>query len=461
LSTFPDAFLWGVATSAYQIEGAVDADGRGSSIWDTFTHQPGRILHGDTGDIAADHYHRLDQDLDLLAELRIQAYRFSIAWPRVQPNGTGELNLRGVDFYRRVLDGLASRGIEPMVTLYHWDLPQALEDEGGWLNRDTAARFADYAALMVEELGGLAQRWVTLNEPWCSAFLGYYEGRFAPGRRSYRDAYQAAHHLLLAHGLALAAIRGVSSKTDVGITCNLADIAAATGDDENAARAADMEENRLFLDPVFRGEYPRDSPDLVRDTRLVREGDLAAISAPLDFFGLNYYVREVIAADSNEPNRGWRRVVPTGELTGKGDGVAPDGLTNVLLRLRQEYAPNLPIYITESGAPYNDYVDPEGRVNDPERVEYLAAHFRAAKAAIEAGVDLRGYFVWSLLDNFEWDSGYAMRFGLVYVDYPTQRRIPKASALWYRDVIRSNGIASQDEHATPPGRLTSPGNTPG
>lgn len=445
--TFPDGFLWGVATSAYQIEGAVDADGRGRSIWDTFTHQPGKIHHGDTGDIAADHYHRLDQDLDLLLELGIPAYRLSIAWPRVQPGGVGELNPRGLDFYRRVLDGLASRGIEPMVTLYHWDLPQALEDKGGWLNRDTAARFADYAARMVEELGGLAQRWVTLNEPWCSAFLGYYEGRFAPGRRNYQEAYTAAHHLLLAHGLALAAIRGTSSKADVGITCNLADIAAATAGHEDAADAADMEENRLFLDPVFRGEYPRDAPDLVRDSNLVREDDLTTISAPLDFFGLNYYVRELIAADGNEPNRGWRRVAASGELTSKGDGIAPDGLTNVLLRLRQDYAPSLPIYITESGAPYNDYVDPEGQVNDPERVEYLAAHFRAARAAIDAGVDLRGYFVWSLLDNFEWDSGYAMRFGLVYVDYPTQRRIPKTSALWYRDVIRSNGVPSHGEHA--------------
>jgi beta-glucosidase len=447
LTIFPDGFLWGVATSAYQIEGAVDADGRGPSIWDTFTHEPGRILHGDTGDVAADHYHRLDQDLDLLAELGIQAYRFSIAWPRVQPDGKGKLNPRGLDFYRRVLAGLAGRGIAPMVTLYHWDLPQALEDEGGWLNRDTAARFADYAGLMAEQLGSLSQRWVTLNEPWCSAFLGYYEGRFAPGRTSYEEAYAATHHLLLAHGLGLAAIRAASREAEIGITCNLADIAAATAADADAAHAADMEENRLFLDPVFKGEYPPDAPDLVRDERLVREGDLSAISAPLDFFGLNYYVREVIAADAHEPNRGWRRLPPSGELTSKGDGIAPDGLTKVLLRVQQEYAPHLPIYITENGAPYSDYVDPDGRVNDPERIEYLAEHFRAAKAAIDVGVDLRGYFVWSLLDNFEWDSGYAMRFGLVFVDYSTQRRIPKASALWYRDVIRANGIPAEGEPA--------------
>jgi beta-glucosidase len=445
LTTFPDCFLWGVATSAYQIEGAVEADGRGRSIWDTFSHEPGRILHGDTGDVAADHYHRLEEDLDLLAQLRIQAYRFSIAWPRAQPDGKGALNPRGLDFYRRVLDGLATRGIEPMVTLYHWDLPQALDDEGGWLNRDTASRFADYAALIVQELGGLVERWVTLNEPWCSAFLGYYEGRFAPGHTSYDEAYSAVHHLLLSHGLGLNAIRAASGKAEVGITCNLADIAPAAAGDTEAARAADMEENRLFLDPVFKGEYPHDAPDLVRDERLVRDGDLALISAPLDFFGLNYYIRELVARDPHEPNRGWRRVPPSGELTSKGDGIAPDGLTKVLLRLHEDYAPNTPIYITESGAPYNDYIDPEGRVNDPERIEYLAEHFRAAKTAIDAGVDLRGYFVWSLLDNFEWDSGYAMRFGLVFVEYSTQRRIPKASALWYSDVIKANGVPAEPE----------------
>jgi beta-glucosidase len=446
LTTFPDGFLWGVATSAYQIEGAADADGRGPSIWDTFSHEPGRVLHGDTGDIAADHYHRLDEDLDLLDQLGIQAYRFSISWPRVQPDGRGELNPRGLDFYRRLLDGLAGRGIEPMVTLYHWDLPQALDDDGGWLNRDTTARFAEYAALMVDELGKLARRWITLNEPWCSAFLGYYEGRFAPGHRDYSEAYTAVHHLLLAHGLGLAAIRATAPDLEVGLTCNLADIAAASPADANAARAADLEENRLFLDPVFRGAYPADAPGLVRDPALVRDGDLESISAPLDFFGVNYYVREMIAADPAEPNRGWHRVAPTGPLTGKGDGIAPDGLTKVLRRLQDEYAPNLPIYITESGVPYNDYVDPEGRVNDPERIDYLARHFAAARNAIDAGIDLRGYFVWSLLDNFEWDSGYAMRFGLVYVDYSTQRRIPKASALWYRAVIRANALPLEEEN---------------
>jgi beta-glucosidase len=446
MTTFPDGFLWGVATSAYQIEGAVNADGRGPSIWDTFVHEPQRIHHGDTGDIAADHYHRLDDDLNLLAELDIKAYRFSIGWPRVQPDGKGALNQKGLDFYRRVLDGLASRGIDPMVTLYHWDLPQALDDEGGWLNRDTAQYFADYAAAMVDEFADAARLWVTLNEPWCSAFLGYYEGRFAPGHQNYDEAYSAVHHLLLAHGLGVSAIRETAPNAQVGLACNLADIAATSESDADAKaeRAADMEENRVFLDPVFHGRYPEDAPELLRDANLVRPGDLEIISAPLDFYGLNYYIRETVAADPDETNRGWRRVPAVGDLTSKGDGIAPDGLTAVLSRLREKYAPELPIYITESGAPYNDYIDPDGRVRDPERIDYLRQHFEAAQSALDSGVNLRGYFVWSLLDNFEWDSGYSMRFGLVFVDYSTQRRIPKSSAFWYRDVIRANGLSAED-----------------
>ena len=447
MTTFPDGFLWGAATSAYQIEGAVEADGRGRSIWDTFTHEPGRILNGDTGDIAADHYHRLEADLDLLAELEIPAYRFSIGWPRVQPDGRGALNRTGLSFYRRVLDGLARRGIEPMVTLYHWDLPQALEDEGGWLNRDTATRFASYAALMVEELGDLATSWITLNEPWCSAFLGYYEGRFAPGHTDYSEAYTALHHLMLGHGLALEAIRAVAPEAKVGITCNHAEIVPAAGDDAGPARAADMEENRLFLDPVFRGSYPDDAPAILRDESLVRPGDLGLISSPIDFYGVNYYVREAVAADPDEPNRGWKRVPAQGLLTSKGDGIAPDGLTSVLVRVGRDYAPGLPIYVTENGAPFADVVDENGKVADPERIEYLAAHLQAARKAIDEGVDLRGYFVWSLLDNFEWDSGYAIRFGLVFVDYDTLARIPKSSAYWYRNVIRANAIPAEGEPA--------------
>lgn len=447
MTTFPDGFLWGAATSAYQIEGAVEADGRGRSIWDTFTHEPGRILNGDTGDVAADHYHRLEADLDLLADLEIPAYRFSIGWPRVQPDGRGALNRTGLSFYRRLLDGLAHRGIEPMVTLYHWDLPQALEDEGGWLNRDTATRFASYAARMVEEFGDLATTWITLNEPWCSAFLGYYEARFAPGHNDYFEAYTALHHLMLGHGLALEAIRGVAPDAKIGITCNHAEIVPAGDGDAGAARAADMEENRLFLDPVFRGSYPDDAPAILRDKSLVRPGDLDLISAPIDFYGVNYYVRETVAADPDEPNRGWKRVPAQGLLTSKGDGIAPDGLTNVLVRVGRDYAPALPIYVTENGAPFADVVDENRKVADPDRIEYLAAHLQATRKAIDEGVDVRGYFVWSLLDNFEWDSGYAIRFGLVFVDYDTLARIPKSSAYWYRNVIRANAIPTEGEPA--------------
>lgn len=447
MTTFPDGFLWGVATSAYQIEGAASADGKGPSIWDTFAHRPGTIENGDTGDVAADHYNRLEQDLDLLVQLGVPAYRFSIAWPRVQPDGKGPFNQKGLDFYRRLLEGLARRGIEPMVTLYHWDLPQALDDEGGWLARDTATRFAEYASHVVTELGDLARLWITLNEPWCSAFLGYYEGRFAPGHRDYAEAYAAVHHLLLAHGLGLEAVRAAAPELKVGITCNHPDVVPATDADVEAARAADMEENRLFLDPVFRGAYPVDAPELLRDERLVRPGDLAAISAPIDFYGVNYYVREAVAADPDEPNRGWRRVPASGDLTSKGDGIAPEGLTEVLLRVARDYAPGLPLYITENGAPFDDAVDGDGRVDDPQRVEYLAEHLRATRAAMDAGADVRGYFVWSLLDNFEWDSGYSIRFGLVFVDYATLRRIPKTSAHWYRDVIRANAIPVEGEPA--------------
>jgi beta-glucosidase len=447
MSTFPDRFLWGVATSAYQIEGAVAADGRGPSIWDTFSHKPGAILHGDTGDIAADHYHNLDDDLDLIARLGIPAYRFSIAWPRVQPDGRGPVNRRGIDFYRRLLAGLRERQIEPLVTLYHWDLPQALDDDGGWLNRDTADRFADYTTTVVDELDDLAMRWITLNEPWCSAFLGYYEGRFAPGHRNYGEALTAAHHLLLAHGLGVAAVRAASPAAEVGITVNLADIVPASISDREAAERADLEENRLFLDPVSHGRYPDDVGDVLANPTIVRDGDLETISAPLDFFGLNYYVRETIAADPTEPNRGWRRIPPAGTLTSKGDGIEPGGLTKILLRVANEYTRDVPIYITENGAPFNDYVDPTGHVNDSERIDYLHAHFQAAHAALDAGIDLRGYFVWSLLDNFEWDSGYSMRFGLVFVDYSTQRRIPKASAEWYSEVIRHNGLEPSERPA--------------
>jgi len=434
---FPPDFLWGVATAAYQIEGAAAEGGRGPSIWDTFSHTPGLTHRGDTGDIACDHYHRLGADLDLIASLGLTAYRFSLSWSRLQPSGRGPLNPEGVAFYRRMLTGLAERGIGPFVTLYHWDLPQPLEDLGGWPERETALRFEEFTARVADALGDLAQDWITLNEPWCSAFLGYGYGAHAPGRRDLRLATAAAHHLNLAHGLALRALRSALPGARVGVTDIVTDIVAGEGpDDAAAADRLDAVSNRVFLDPVYRGEYgagvhalldPHGLADLIHD------GDLALISAPVDFVGLNHYQRVIATADPAAPF-GVRETPAQPATTSFGWSVIPDSLHAVLLRISREYS-GLPVYITESGASFDDYVDPEGGVDDTERVAYLAGYFAAASRAIASGVDLRGYFVWSLLDNFEWAEGYSKRFGIVYVDYRTQERIPKLSARWYRDLV--------------------------
>ena len=441
---FPDGFLWGAATAAYQVEGAAREDGRGPSIWDTFSHTPGRTFHGDTGDVACDHYHRLDEDLDLMAWLGLGAYRFSIAWPRVMPAGAGQVNQAGLDFYRRLVDGLLARGIRPVATLYHWDLPQALQDRGGWASRDTAGRFADYAAAVAGALGDRVALWITLNEPWCSSFIGHLEGRHAPGLRDEATAVTAAHHLLLAHGKAVAALRAAGVAGQVGITLNLADVHPASDREADRAAAAlvDGNENRWFLDPLLRGTYPEDMlayHGAVTDFSFVRDGDLAGIAAPLDFLGVNYYQQHRVRAGAGGLVRGAEKLPPPPPRTAMGWGINPDGLTATLLRLREEYAAP-PLYVTENGAAFHDYVDPEGGVDDEERVAYLEAHFRAAHDAIAQGADLRGYFVWSLLDNFEWSFGYSRRFGLVYVDYRTQARVPKQSAHWYREVIARNGL---------------------
>ncbi|MBA2441127.1 MAG: beta-glucosidase [Rubrobacter sp.] len=452
--SFPDGFLWGAAAAAYQIEGAVDEDGRGTSVWDTFSHTPGKVLHGDTGDIACDHYHRLEEDLDLMSELGLRAYRFSIAWPRIQPEGRGEPNQKGLDFYKRLVEGLRQRSIVPAVTLYHWDLPQALEDRGGWTRRETAERFAEYAGLVYEALSDTVPVWITLNEPWVSAWLGYGAGVHAPGHTDTGKALSATHHLLLGHGLALGRLRsaGGNPENRVGITLNLSPVRPGkeSKGDAEAARKVDGNANRLYLDPLFRGEYPQDMFDYyprLADPALVREGDLQAISRPLDFLGVNYYMRHTVREDTGSgrasgmlfPGLRAKTVQPHGaETTAMGWAIEPDGLTELLLRLHREYT-GLPIYITENGAAFHDYANPEGTVTDEERIAFLDAHFRAAEEAVREGVDLRGYFVWSLLDNFEWAEGYSRRFGLVYVDYATQRRIPKESAHWYREVIRRNG----------------------
>ncbi len=459
---FPDGFVWGTATAAYQVEGAADEDGRGPSIWDTFSHTPGNVFHGDTGDIACDQYHRLEEDLDLMTDLGLQAYRFSVAWPRIQPEGSGAPNQRGLDYYRRLVEGLRERSIEPALTLYHWDLPQALQDRGGWTVRETSERFAEYAGLVYEALGDSVGLWITLNEPWVSAWMGHAVGLHAPGIRDTAKALAATHHLLLGHGLALENLRSLGREENhLGITLNLSPVRPATGDsaDAEAARRVDGNANRLYLDPLFRGSYPEDMLEHYReasDFAFVEEGDLEKISAPIDFLGVNYYFRHTVVAGEGEPqlptttrfaDLGAATVLPPGlQTTAMGWPVEPDGLAELLVRIHREYA-RLPLYITENGAAFHDYVDPEGGVDDEERVAFLDAHFRAVHAAMEQGVDLRGYFVWSLLDNFEWAHGYSKRFGLVFVDYGTQRRIPKTSARWYRGVIERNGLPDESPGA--------------
>jgi beta-glucosidase len=439
---FPDGFLWGAATSAYQVEGAVGEDGRGPSIWDTFSRTPGKTRNGDTGDLACDQYHRYEQDVDLMARLGIGAYRFSVAWPRIQPNGRGVANQRGLDHYRRLVDALNRRGIVPVPTLFHWDLPQALQDLGGWPNRDTAERFADYADLVHGALAGEVPFWITLNEPWCAAWLGYGSGVHAPGLRDDALALAASHHLLLAHGLAAQAL----STGEVGIALNLQPTAPASDDpdDVEAARLADLHMNAQYLDPIFGRGYPDELLDRYRDTSdlaFVREGDLEAIAGPLDFLGVNYYRRHTvtaspIGAEAEElPGSlgAWSIVPPGVGVTAMRWPVEPTALTEMLAALQREYAPGR-IVITENGAAFDDVVGPAG-VEDPARISYLREHIEAAREALGAGVALAGFLVWSLLDNFEWSEGYDRRFGLVYVDFPTQERIPKASAHWFAGLI--------------------------
>jgi beta-glucosidase len=450
--TFPTGFVWGAATAAFQIEGSTTVDGRSDSIWDEFCRRPGAVVAGDTGDPATDHYRRFDRDVALMAELGLGAYRFSIAWPRVRPNG-GEVNDLGLDFYERLVDRLLENGISPWATFYHWDLPQTLEEKGGWANRDTAYRFADYAEAVLNRLGDRVPVWTTLNEPWCSAFLGYASGIHAPGRTEPAAAIAAVHHLLLAHGLGLAKIRELAPTADAGLTLNLFPVEPANPEspsDVDAARRVDGLQNRIFLDPVLRGAYPEDmltdlAPFGLADR--VHDGDLELISAPIDLLGVNYYRAHTVAAGLGEATgpsewvgAGAVEFLSTGmPRTDSGWEVQPPGLVDVLVRLHEEYPP-IPLHITENGAAYRDVIDPDGHIRDLERIAFLDAHLRAAYAAIEHGVDLRGYFYWSLLDNFEWAEGYAKRFGIVHVDFASQRRTPKQSAWWYAQVIADNGL---------------------
>ncbi|MEX1334803.1 MAG: GH1 family beta-glucosidase [Candidatus Limnocylindrales bacterium] len=452
--TFPEGFLWGAATSSYQVEGAVHQDGRGPSIWDTQCHHTDLVRDGHTGDVAADHYNRWAEDVELMAQLGLGAYRFSVAWPRIQPSGAGPANQAGIDFYSRLVDRLLQNGITPMLTLYHWDLPQALEDAGGWPARDTALRFAEYAAIVFEALHDRVALWATHNEPWCSSLLGYAEPSHAPGRTEPVAATRAIHHLNLSHGLALEAMRAIDPGPQQGVVINLLPIHVVGPDPAGAAadgaRRYDALRNRVWLEPMLHGRYPSDAlADLEAFGGLpVEPGDLARIAQPLDWLGVNYYNDGYVRAQPGghwPATPGMRDAVPftpDGDLTDMGWPITPDGLRQLLVDLGATY-PDLPLYITENGCAYDDPVV-DGRCHDPRRIAFLDAHLRAIHAAIAAGVDVRGYMQWSLMDNFEWSHGYHKRFGLVHVDYDTLARTPRDSAFWYRQVIARNGLAGGD-----------------
>lgn len=437
---FPADFRWGCSTSAYQIEGAVADDGRGLSIWDTFCRRPAAIRDGSSGAVACDHYHRWPEDVALAGELGLNAYRFSIAWPRIFPEGRGRRpNSKGLDFYSKLVDGLLERGIEPWPTLYHWDLPQALQDQGGWKNRDSVTAFVEFAEAVSQRLGDRVRHWITHNEPWCTAFLGHYEGVHAPGERNLAAALQVCHHVLLSHGLAIPAIRTHAAGARVGIALSLHPLRPASD------RRADMEamvrhdglRNRWFLDPLHGRGYPADVwQRLGRDVPEVREGDLAAIATRTDFLGVNYYFPETVADAPGEGALATRVVNPEHvERTDFGWEVSPGGMVELLGRIVRDYHPD-EIYITENGSTYEDVVAAEGGIDDGKRRSYLVRHLAALRQAISAGMPVKGYFAWSLLDNFEWAEGYLRRFGLIHVDYPTQQRRLKLSGQWYRDFLR-------------------------
>ncbi len=446
--TFPASFIWGTATASYQIEGGVRDGGRGPSIWDTFSHTPGNVVGGHTGDVACDHYHRWQEDLQHLRILGVQSYRFSIAWPRVLPEGTGPVNRAGLDFYERLVDGLLAAGIRPAITLYHWDLPYALQLRGGWANRETVDAFVRYAEVVFKRLGDRVPLWITHNEPWCAAFLGHQLGHHAPGMKDLAVALQAAHHLLLSHGRVVQLIRSLRLPGEIGITLNLAPAypASEAEQDRQAAWRQDGYLNRWFLDPVFFGRYPEDMWALYASQvplPQLREGDLEVIAQPIDFLGVNYYSVARIAHDPQHPTR-WRHVGPVGPVTDMGWEIWPDGLLDLLLRLRADYGDPV-LYITENGCAYPDRPEADGRVADPLRIRYIEQHLVRCHQAIARGVRLRGYYAWSLMDNFEWAFGYTKRFGLIYVDYDTQARIWKDSAHWYRQVIAANGVTDEAE----------------
>jgi beta-glucosidase len=434
--TFPPTFLWGAATASYQIEGAWNADGKGESTWDRFSHTPGKITNGDTGDTACDHYHRCQADIALMRHIGLKAYRFSTSWPRVLPAGRGTVNQAGLDFYDRLVDRLLAANISPFLTLYHWDLPQALDEKGGWTAREVCYDFADYAALMVKRLGDRVRCWTTFNEPSVVAFDGYLSGQHAPGIQDYKTALQVNHNLLVAHGLAVQAMRGVDPSIQAGIVLNLwpSDPASDSLDDAAAAETNWQRYDTLFLDTLFQAHYPvefiKNAGGNLPD---IHPGDMALMSQKLDFVGINYYSRNLVGT------QGVINPVPGSEYTEMGWEVHAPGLRRLLNRIHRDYRLP-PVYITENGAAFQDAVTPDGKVHDPRRVDYLRQHFIQTRLAMQDGVDVRGYFVWSLLDNFEWGHGYTKRFGIVRVDFDTQERIIKDSGEWYSRVIAANAV---------------------
>jgi beta-glucosidase len=438
---FPKDFVWGVATSAFQIEGASREDGKGLSIWDEFCRVPGVIADASNGDIACDHYHRLSSDLDMIADLGVDAYRFSISWPRVRPGGAGAWNEKGIAFYERLIDGLLARNIKSYLTLNHWDLPAELQTHGGWANRDTVHRFVEYAEGIGARFGNKVASITTHNEPWVMAVLGHETGEFAPGIKSRKIAIQASHHLLLSHGMAVSALRAQGCKVPLGLVLNLSPMHAATDSLADKAKAK-LEDGRLvrwYLDPVFKGSYPQDViDDLGADAPIVKAGDMQAITAPIDFLGVNYYTRAVISAGER-----WDAKSQGLEVSAMGWEVYPEGLTELLVRLHKDYP--VPLYITENGGAFDDVLA-NGRIDDKQRTAYIARHIAAVGEAMRQGVNMAGYMVWSLMDNFEWSSGYKRRFGIVHVDYGSQVRTLKDSALWYRAFLQQQKAAHKPTH---------------
>ncbi len=442
--TFPDGFLWGAATASFQIEGAWNEDGKGESIWDRYCRIPGNIEDASSGDVACDHYHRYPEDIELMKELGLEAYRLSISWPRIFPKGVGTPNEAGLGFYRKLLTMLKQNNIKTAVTLYHWDLPQALQDVGGWTNRAVTDYFEDYARLLFRELDGLVDYWITFNEPLCTSFVGYWQGRHAPGIRDAAAALLVSHHLLLSHGKAVRAFRELGTKGEIGITLNMNYYYPATEDpkDKEAAELAYAYHNSWFSDPIFKGSYPENAlMGYAKNVTLpeITAEDLAIISTPIDYLGLNNYFSLSARWDESSWPLAFRSDFIGENRTEMGWSINPDGLHDLLVRLHKDYN-GIPIYVTENGCAFRDMVNVDGKVVDDNRIDFLRRYIAAAHRAVQEGVNLRGYFEWSLMDNFEWAFGYKKRFGLIHVDYKTQKRTIKESGYWYRDVIRNNGV---------------------